>query len=134
MLTGGGRGWEGIKVDPPPKIFAKFINKNAIKTPKGVHTPKNLHNPCIPSLPKFGKNLMDPSSQFSNRVHLCVGGGGARGTSIFVQWHFCEGRPLCHSAPTPAWPRNVITFPPTEWEMGKLLFDIWDVFLKPQDW
>ncbi len=28
-------------------------------------------NKSVPSLQKFGKNLMDPPSGFSNRVHLC---------------------------------------------------------------
>jgi hypothetical protein len=54
----GGEG--GIKVYPPSKIFAKLVNKNAIKHQKGVPSPKNFHNPYIPSLPKFGKNLLDP--------------------------------------------------------------------------
>jgi hypothetical protein len=58
-------------VYPPSKIFAKLVNKNAIKHQKGVPTSQNFHNPYIPSLPKFGKNLMDPHSGFSNRVHLC---------------------------------------------------------------
>jgi hypothetical protein len=69
--TQGGEGGEGgIKVYPPSKFFAKLVNKNAIKHQKGVPSPKNFHNPYIPSLPKFGKNLMDPPSGFSNRVHL----------------------------------------------------------------
>jgi hypothetical protein len=61
-----GWGW-GERGD---KIFAKLVNKNAIKHQKGVTSPKNFHNLYIPSLPKFGKNLMDPPSGFSNRVHL----------------------------------------------------------------
>ncbi len=66
-------GGEGrIKVYPPSKIFAKLVNKNAIKHQKGVRSPKNLHNPYIPSLPKFGKNLIDPPPRISNRVHLCL--------------------------------------------------------------
>jgi hypothetical protein len=71
MHTGGMRGerW-GIKVYPPSKFFAKLVNKNAIKQQKGVPSPKNLYNPLIPSLPKFGKNLKDPRSRFSNCVHL----------------------------------------------------------------
>jgi hypothetical protein len=60
-------------VHPPSKIFAKLVNKNARKQQKGVPSPKNVHNPYIPSLPKFGKNLMDPPPGFSNRVHLCRG-------------------------------------------------------------
>jgi hypothetical protein len=48
----------GIKVYPPPKFFAKLVDKNAIKQQKGVPFPKKFYNPCIPSLPKFGKNLM----------------------------------------------------------------------------
>jgi hypothetical protein len=69
MHTGGGvRG--GIKVYPPSEIFAKLVNKNAIKHQKGVPSPQNFHNPYIPSLPKFGKNLLDPTPRFSNRVHL----------------------------------------------------------------
>ncbi len=64
-------GWGGIKVYPPSKIFAKLVNKNAIKHQKGVPSPKNFHNLYIPSLPKFGTNLMDPPSGFSNCVHLC---------------------------------------------------------------
>jgi hypothetical protein len=68
----GGEG--GIKVYPPSKIFAKLVNKNAIKHQKGVPSPKKFHNPYIPSLPKFGKNLMDPPSGFPNRVHLWVRG------------------------------------------------------------
>jgi hypothetical protein len=54
MHTGGGG---GRKVYPPSKIFAKLVNKNAIKHQKGVPSPKNFHNRYIPSLPKFGKNL-----------------------------------------------------------------------------
>jgi hypothetical protein len=69
---GGGRGWVGIKVYPPFKIFAKLVYKNAIKHQKGVPSPQNFHNPYLPSLPKFGKNLTDPSPGFSNRVHLWV--------------------------------------------------------------
>ena len=65
----GGEGGEGgIKVYPPSKFYAKLVNKNAIKHQKGV--PKNFHNPYIPSLPKFGKNLLDPPPRISNRVHL----------------------------------------------------------------
>jgi hypothetical protein len=74
MHTGGGggeRGRGGIKVYPPSKIFAKLVNKNAIKHQKGVPSPQIFHNPYIPSLPKFGKNLTDPPPGFSNRVHLC---------------------------------------------------------------
>jgi hypothetical protein len=61
----GGEG--GIKVYPPSKMFAKLVIKNAIKH-------QNFHNPYIPSLPKFGKDLMDPPPGFSNRVHLCISG------------------------------------------------------------
>jgi hypothetical protein len=70
---------EGIKVYPPSKFFAKLVNKNAIKHQKGVPSPKNFHNIYIPSLPKFGKNLMDPPSGFSNRVHLWT-----KGAAIFL--------------------------------------------------
>jgi hypothetical protein len=36
----------GIKVyHPPSKIFAKLVNKNAIKYQKGVPYPQNFHNP-----------------------------------------------------------------------------------------
>ena len=49
--TQGGEGGGGIKVYPPSKIFA---------------TPR-----YIPSLPKFGKNLMDPLPGFLNCVHQC---------------------------------------------------------------
>ncbi len=54
-----GGGWRGIKVYPPSNIYAKLDKKNAIKHQKGVPSSKNFHNPYIPSLPKFGKNLMD---------------------------------------------------------------------------
>jgi hypothetical protein len=60
----------GIKVYPPSKIFAKLVNKNAIKHQKGVPSPQNFHNHYIPSLPKFGKNLPDPPPRISNHVHL----------------------------------------------------------------
>ncbi len=66
----GGGWWGGIKVYPPSKIFARLVNKNAIKHQKVVPSPKNLKNPYIPSLPKFGKNLPDPPPGFSNRLHL----------------------------------------------------------------
>ncbi len=77
MHTGGGegegvRGLGGIKVYPPSEIFAKLVNKNAIKHQKGVPSLQNFHNPYIPSLPKFGKNLPDPPPRISNRVHLCL--------------------------------------------------------------
>ncbi len=68
---GGGEGGEGgIIVYPPSKIFAKLVNKNAIKHQKGVPSPKIFYNPYIPSLPKFGKNLIDPPPRILNRVHL----------------------------------------------------------------
>jgi hypothetical protein len=59
-------------VSPLSEIFAKLVNKNAIKQQKGVPSPKNEHNPYIPSLPKFGKNLIDPPAPpgISNCVHL----------------------------------------------------------------
>ncbi len=66
-------GWGGgIKVYPPSKIFAKLVNKNAIKHQKGVPSLQNFYNPYIPSLPKFGKNLIDPPPRISNPVHLCL--------------------------------------------------------------
>ncbi len=68
MLPLGGGGV--IKVYLPYKIFAKLVNKNAITHQKGVPSPKNVHNPYIPTLPKFGKNLIDPPPGISNRVHL----------------------------------------------------------------
>jgi hypothetical protein len=59
-------------VYPPSKIFAKLVyNKNAIKHQKVAPSPQNFHNPYIPSLSKFGKNLPDPPPGFSNRVYLC---------------------------------------------------------------
>jgi hypothetical protein len=64
------KGGEGIKVYPPSKMFAKLVNKNPIKHQKGVPSPQKFHNPYIPSLPKFGKNLMDLPPGFSIRVHL----------------------------------------------------------------
>jgi hypothetical protein len=45
-------------------MFAKLVNKNAIKHQNGVHSPKIFHNPYIPSFPKFGKYLMDPLPGF----------------------------------------------------------------------
>jgi hypothetical protein len=65
-----GVGGGGIKVYPPSKIFAKLVNKYAIKTQKGIPSAQNFHNPYIPSLPRRGQNLMDPPPRFSNRVHL----------------------------------------------------------------
>ncbi len=47
-----------------------WIENCLIKHPKGVPSPKNFHNPYIPSLPKVGKNLIDPPPRISNRVHL----------------------------------------------------------------
>ncbi len=79
--TQGGR--RGIKVYPTSKFFAKLVNKNAIKYQKGVSSSQNFHNPYIPSLPKFGKNLMDPPSGFSNRVHL----GPSREIQPLHKWH-----------------------------------------------
>jgi len=49
MHTRGVRG--GIKVYPHSKIFAKLVNKNAIKHQKGVPSPQNFYNRYIPSLP-----------------------------------------------------------------------------------
>jgi hypothetical protein len=40
-------------------MFAKLVNKNAIKHQKVVPYPKNFHNPYIPSLP--GKKPHGPS-------------------------------------------------------------------------
>jgi hypothetical protein len=60
----------GIKVYPSSKTFSKLVNKNAIKHQKGVPSPKNFYNPYLPSLPKFGKNLMDPPPGFSNCLYL----------------------------------------------------------------
>jgi hypothetical protein len=66
----------GDKSVPSLKNLGKLVNKNAIKVIKhqnGVPSQKKFHNPYIPSLPKFGKNLTDPPPGFSNRVHLWVG-------------------------------------------------------------
>jgi hypothetical protein len=54
----------GIKVYPPSKIFAKLVNKNAIKHQKVVPSLQNFYNPYIPSLTKFGKNLPDSPPGF----------------------------------------------------------------------
>jgi hypothetical protein len=62
----------GKKVNPPSEIFAKLVNKKAIKPQKGVPSPQKLHNPLIHSLQKFGKNLLDPTPGFLNRVHLRI--------------------------------------------------------------
>jgi hypothetical protein len=51
-------------------MFAKLVNKNAVKPQKDVPSSYNFHNPFIPSLPKFGKNLMGPPCGFSNCVLL----------------------------------------------------------------
>jgi len=55
-------------VSPLSEIFAKLVNKNAIKHQKGVPSPQNFHNLYIPSLP----NLIDPPAPpgISNCVHL----------------------------------------------------------------
>jgi hypothetical protein len=58
-------------VNPLSKIFEKLVNKNAIKNQKDAPSPKYFYNPYIPSLPKFGKNLMDLPPVFSNHTHLC---------------------------------------------------------------
>ncbi len=39
---------------PPSKIFAKLVNKNAIKHQKGIPSQKNFHNPLLPFPQKFG--------------------------------------------------------------------------------
>ena len=74
MFIDAHRGWGGVRgvitVYPPSTIFAKLVNKKAIKHQKVVPYPQNFHNPYIPSVPKFGKNLPDPPPGFSNRVHL----------------------------------------------------------------
>jgi hypothetical protein len=64
------RGEEDIRVDPPSEIFAKLVDKIAIKTPKRSTLPKKFSQPYIPIFPKFGKNLMDPPPEFSKRAHL----------------------------------------------------------------
>ncbi len=64
----GGEG--GEKVYPTSELFTKLVNKNVIKHQKCLPSPKNFHNSYIPSLPKFGKNPMDPPPRFSNRVQL----------------------------------------------------------------
>jgi hypothetical protein len=78
-VGGGGTGEEvgevgegEIIVYSPSEMFAKLAYKNAIKHKKTVSSPKKFHNPYIPSLPKFGKNLMDPPPGFSNHVHVCT--------------------------------------------------------------
>jgi hypothetical protein len=60
-------------VYPPSEIFAKLVNKNTLKRQKGVPSPKNFYNPFIPSLPKFGKNLIDPPSGFSKPCASMLG-------------------------------------------------------------
>jgi hypothetical protein len=72
MHTGGGgeRGEGVIKVYPLSKILAKLVCKNAIKHQKGLASHQNFHNLYIPSLPKFGKNLMEPPPGFSNCLNL----------------------------------------------------------------
>jgi hypothetical protein len=52
---GGGRGKRGIKVYPPSKIFAKLVNKNAIKHHKGVPSPKIFTTPIYPPSQKVTK-------------------------------------------------------------------------------
>jgi hypothetical protein len=59
-------------VYPPSEIFAKLVNKNAIKHQKIVASYQNFFYLYIPSLPKFGKNLIDPAPRISNRVDLCL--------------------------------------------------------------
>jgi hypothetical protein len=74
-----------------PQIFMKYLLSNIINAiliwfivkdkHRGVRgikvypqTPKSCiltPNPYIPSLPKFGKNLIDHPPGFLNRVHLC---------------------------------------------------------------
>jgi hypothetical protein len=51
-------------VYPPSEIFAKLVNKNAIKHQKDEPSTQNFYNPYIPSLPKFGKNLIDLPLEF----------------------------------------------------------------------
>jgi hypothetical protein len=43
-----------IKVYPPSKFFEKLVNKKNQKCVPSLL--QNVHNPFIPSLPKFGKN------------------------------------------------------------------------------
>ncbi len=69
---GGWGVWGGIKLYPPSKIFAKLVNKNAMKHQNGVPSPQTFHNPYTPSLPKFVKNLTEPPLGFSNHVHLWI--------------------------------------------------------------
>jgi hypothetical protein len=58
-------------VDPASKIFAKLVHKNAKKTLKGVAYPKNVHDPNIPSLPKIGETLMDPTPWIFKLCESC---------------------------------------------------------------
>jgi hypothetical protein len=58
------RGVRGMKVYPPSKMFAKLVNKNAIKHLNGIHSPKKFSQPLYTLPPKFGKYLMDPLPGF----------------------------------------------------------------------
>jgi hypothetical protein len=68
MHTEGSEG--ELKSTLAQMFFEKFVIKYAIKHPKGEPSPKHFHNPYIPSHPKFGKNLIDPPTGFSNRFKL----------------------------------------------------------------
>jgi hypothetical protein len=48
-------------VYPPLKIFAKLVNKNAIKPQKGVPSLKNFHNPLYTLPPKIWQKPHRPS-------------------------------------------------------------------------
>jgi hypothetical protein len=69
MQTRGG-GVEGIKVYPPSKIFAKLVNKNAIKHQKCDPSPKIFTTPIYPHSPKVAKTSWTLPSGFANCVHL----------------------------------------------------------------
>ncbi len=48
----------GDKNGPSLQMFTKLVN--SIKHQKVMPSPQSFQNPCIPYLPKVGKNLMDP--------------------------------------------------------------------------
>jgi hypothetical protein len=69
MHTGGGRGGRGDKSVPSLQIFAKLVNKNAIKHQKGVPSPKNFHNPYILSLTNLTKTSWTLPQDFQT---MCI--------------------------------------------------------------
>jgi hypothetical protein len=69
------RGERGIKVYPPSKMFARLVNKNAIKHQKGVPSPQIFTTPIYPPSQNLAKTSWTLPLDFQT---MCIEGEGGK--------------------------------------------------------